>query len=580
MSMPSFALRTREILNGGVSRSILLSGNITDLFPVDSPTDRKRTYHQIIPYHMKMYGGLENFILVVWEQNGPIRIVTPGARALITDAWRTATGPNKIDALMSGENPTVTLEVLRQLCVLSRSKRPDGSPYLSKQLLIVIDGADLILPRSPIAHLSDGALRRIMIMRDWIADPDFQSAYDFLILVGESRSSMSEEITKNPYLVEVGIGLPTTSERKEFLEWCNATAEKKVKFEGGIASFAKVSAGLSLQTLHQLIKRATAAKSKLGPDDVIAAVEEQAKMQLGEGILEFKRPSHRLADVCGNSRIKQFIADVLIPRIKKGGKGAPSGICVVGPIGAGKTYTFEAMASEIGIAVVILKSIRSMWFGDTDVIFERLERFLRAFDQVLVFVDEIDTQFGGIGPQVHETERRLTGRFNNLISSVANRGKIIVLGLTARVHLLPPDLLRAGRLGDFIIPVLDPSSEDRKEFVAWMLKPSGITAPSAGFMDQIGNIIAGAYAGLFEAYRQELKAQREFKGEDLTEEEVIKALREILPLSTIGPTRERQRLEAIRHTTRMSLLDPKDLEVRKDAVVLIRKLELEGITGY
>ncbi len=57
----------------------------------------------------------------------------------------------------------------------------------------------------------------------------------------------------------------------------------------------------------------------------------------------------------------------------------------------------------------MLKNIRSQWFGQTDVIFERLRRVLEALEKVVIFVDEADTQFGGVGEGAHETERRLTG---------------------------------------------------------------------------------------------------------------------------------------------------------------------------
>ena len=39
-----------------------------------------------------------------------------------------------------------------------------------------------------------------------------------------------------------------------------------------------------------------------------------------------------------------------------------------GPIGAGKTFIFEAVAAELDMPVLVLKNIRSQWFGQTDVI--------------------------------------------------------------------------------------------------------------------------------------------------------------------------------------------------------------------
>ena len=41
--------------------------------------------------------------------------------------------------------------------------------------------------------------------------------------------------------------------------------------------------------------------------------------------------------------------------------------------------------------------------------------------------------------------------------------------MTARIHLLSPDIRRPGRVGDLIIPVLDPEDDDRREFLKWVI---------------------------------------------------------------------------------------------------------------
>jgi hypothetical protein len=98
---------------------------------------------------------------------------------------------------------------------------------------------------------------------------------------------------------------------------------------------------------------------------------------------------------------------------------------------AGKSFIFEAVAAELGIPVLVLKNLRSKWFGETDVIFERLRRCLEALSKVLLFVDEADTQFGGVGQDTHETERRLTGKIQAMMGDSSLRGKVIWLQVYA-----------------------------------------------------------------------------------------------------------------------------------------------------
>ena len=125
---------------------------------------------------------------------------------------------------------------------------------------------------------------------------------------------------------------------------------------------------------------------------------------------------------------------------------------------------------RLGIVVLVLKNIRSKWFGGTDILFERLRRIIYALDKSMIFVDEADTQFGGVGEDAHATERRLTGKVQAMMSDPALRGKASWLLITARIHLLSADIRRPGRAGSLIIPLLDPEGphaarNDRVEIV-------------------------------------------------------------------------------------------------------------------
>src|SRR5690606_29874921 len=97
---------------------------------------------------------------------------------------------------------------------------------------------------------------------------------------------------------------------------------------------------------------------------------------------------------------------------------------------------------------------------------------LSALGRVVILVDEADTQFGGVGEGVHETERRLTGKIQAMMADPALRGRVMWLLLTARIDKLSPDIRRPGRAGDLILPVLDPEGMDRGEFIRWALTGS------------------------------------------------------------------------------------------------------------
>jgi SpoVK/Ycf46/Vps4 family AAA+-type ATPase len=306
---------------------------------------------------------------------------------------------------------------------------------------------------------------------------------------------------------------------------------------------------------------------------VVDKVQQFIQGQLGEDVVEFKKPDHTLDDVVGFTRLKEFLREELMPRFRASGDRALPGAAVAGPIGSGKTFIFEAVAAELGVPVLVLKNIRSQWYGQTDVIFERLRRVLEALEKVVIFVDEADTQFGGVGQEVHSTERRLTGKIQAMMSDPRLRGRVAWLLMTARIHLLSPDIRRPGRVGDLIIPVLDPAGDDRDAFLRWVARAAVAEVDDAA-VGQLDELTKGYSAAAFASLRSQLKAA----GADNIEA-VVDIVRDHIP-PAIGLTRRYQTLQALINCTRRSLLpDPAATEADRELWQKeVRALEAMGIS--
>ncbi|MBT8339229.1 MAG: ATP-binding protein, partial [Desulfatitalea sp.] len=254
------------------------------------------------------------------------------------------------------------------------------------------------------------------------------------------------------------------------------------------------------------------------------------------------------------------------------------GAAVCGPIGGGKTYIFEAVAGELNMTVLVLKNLRSQWFGQTDVVLERLTRVLDTLAKAVIFVDEADTQFGGVGPETHATERRLTGKIQAMMSDSRRRGRIFWLLMTARIHRLSPDIRRPGRVGDLIIPVLDPEGEDRQAFIRWTIQDTLHAAPNDDTMAWLTQRMQDYSAAGFASLRSELKAKAALSQRPLSIDELKAAIEDTIP-PAIGETRRYQILQALRNCTRKSLLPPGEAEParRKDWEAELQVLEAKGI---
>lgn len=600
------------LINSGTSRSIVLHGNIHDLFFVED--DDTEDYIPLVPFLTRSW-DISGFILIVYELNGPLRFLRASDRDKVRtafDQWRGATEPSlqetsrhfafpsrskrsnddtgkrretddKFAEYLNDAigSPTLALELLRQFCLISRSKNHLGEKFLNEKLLIIIEATDMLLPEGEIRSLNLADRHRISIIQDWISDSEFMKSTDTVVFISESKSLVNSRVVRLPQVVDVEIPSPEVEARRHFVSWFNRTQKpvnKELNLWGSQSQLAVLTAGLSIQALRQLLVSACYSGEKLRPETVIEKVSEFIQAQLGEDVVEFKKPSHTLNDIVGNQKLVAFLKDQIIPRITSTGKDSISGLSVCGPIGSGKTFIFEGLAGELDIPVLVLKNIRSMWFGQTDVIFERLRRLLMALVNVLIFVDEADTQFGQVGRDAHATERRLTGKIQAMMSDPQLRGNITWLLMTARIYNLSPDLRREGRVGDIVIPVLDPTGEDRETFLRWTLKNVHKGEIPHETFDHMLVLTEGYSAASFASLRADLEAAKA-RESALSVDEIVDVISDrILP--NIGPIRRYQILQAFLNCTRKSLLPMEySPEIRESWLQQIAQLEAMGVRG-
>ena len=599
-----FLKEAGRVINSGQARSLAFTGNIHDLFcAVDS---NREDYVPLVHYLASVW-NLPGIIVIVYELNGPIRFLDDAGAQKMRDAWLrwrsgcdgnelavkrlTAKGKAAADLdhivgtydeslRKAVNNPTLALELLRQMCLCSRSEI-DRQPLLSDRLILIVESADMVIPEAPIVSLSDKDRQRVHICHDWFSDPGFVNGEDTVVLIAESRSRLHHRVSALPHLLEVEVPSPAPSTRKHFISWFNRTqlGDRKIKLWGTQGRLAAFTAGLSLHALMQLLKGAAHENKTLTQETVIAKVESYIQSQLGEGVVEFKKPQHSLKDIVGFGRLKTFLRAEVIPRFSAGGEEALAGAAVAGPIGGGKTFLFEAVAAELNMVVLVIKNIRSQWFGQTDVLFERLRRVLHALSKVLIFIDEADTQLGGVGADAHPTERRLTGRIQAMMSDSQLRGRVVWLLVTARIHLLSPDLRRPGRAGDLIIPVLDPEGKDVDEFLNWVVQPVLGKKPSAEQLRSLKNATASCSAAGYASLRSELKAKSASSGGRLSFETILEIIRDHLP-PAITATRRYQTLQALVNCTRRRLLPEEvksDPKIRERWETELLRLESQGI---
>lgn len=607
-----FRTQVNRVLNSGQSNSVVLSGNVHDLFFIPGKNEGDPgEYISLTEYLTNKWGNRLDVIPIVYEPNRQIRFQNDGDKKRMRDAWsaaRMGVDPNVLAVMQltatdserkkldepgasfdlamktSLERPAYALQLLRSFCQtpVSYTDPDDKKTVKTSRLIIIIEWADMLLPEAEISRLSEIDRLRLSICQDWFSDPSFTHGRNSVVLLTESIGLMNSRVTTLPQVMKVEVPAPDAVTRRHFIEWFEAAKVSGILPVWSTKdALADATAALNLQTLSQLLKGALHDKTPITPKDVVARIDIYIKSQLGEGTVEFKQPIHSIADVVGCRKQKALWEEELHARLISTGKDAITGIGVAGPIGGGKSFFFEAVAAALGMPVLVLKNIRSQWFGQTDVILEKLFRILISLPKVMILVDEADTVFGGVGPNVHDTERRLTGTIQGWMADPRLRGKVVWLLMSARIHLLSPDMRRPGRLG-IIIPMPDPVGEDYDDFVELTLRPVKHLIPNREGEEwkKVQNALTGYSAGAFQLVGSELQALM-IRKKDATLDDALNLIHDQLP-ADIETTRRYQLLQAYMNTTRRSLLpDPENADRDREAWAQeLRELEAQGVTGY
>ncbi len=445
----------------------------------------------------------------------------------------------------------LTLRFLEELCKLCRMRREEA---VGKGLSIIIKHAEMLLPAAPTAQMSDVDRQKLTLLREWFNDPEFLSSMEQVILIAPTVSSVHETVRQLPHLTLVNIPLPEEKDRKDFIHWMHKQTGREIKLRRSQKELANLTAGMTYLTLQNLFLQAKHKDGELDENDILQSLNKLLMSELGDKI-EVVRPGHTMNDVIGASAMKEELSRLQKLMASRDPSLSPVGILVAGPNGVGKTFIFEAWAAECDRLVIVLKNLRSMYFGQTDVIFEKLRNVLEALGNVIIFIDEADTMFAKPGRNTHATEARLFGNLIRMMGEPKNRGRIVWLLLTARPDNLAPDLKRSGRAG-LHLPVFDPEGKDREAYLKFILKRAGVKT-SAFTEDELRDLMEATSdlsPAAFNELLSELRAEKYLEG-DLDVQDILQVIGNQMP-GQIAEQRRIQTLQAYMECSRKSLLPP------------------------
>ncbi len=162
----------------------------------------------------------------------------------------------------------------------------------------------------------------------------------------------------------------------------------------------------------------------------------------------------------------EIVATYRLPRKKA--------VLMEGPPGNGKTKVARATSNWLAgmspsgrsrFINVKPGQLNSMWYGQTEERYREIFRVAREAAEsdpgvpVVMFWDEIDAIGATRGEAVQRIDDRMLTCLATELDGLEERGNIVILAATNRLHALDPAIARPGRLGDLVLHFPQPKSK-------------------------------------------------------------------------------------------------------------------------
>lgn len=232
--------------------------------------------------------------------------------------------------------------------------------------------------------------------------------------------------------------------------------------------------GLTWADARRLIRGAIVDDGAITHADVPAVSKAKMALLDMEGVMGFEFDTASLADVAGLNQLKQWLQQRQQAFLEAEAAMRPRGLLLFGVQGSGKSLAARAVAGSWGVPLLRLDmgALYNKYFGETE---RNLREALTLAEQMapcVIWMDEIEKALGG-DDQDGGISQRLLG---TLLTWMADhKSRVFVVATANNIHLLPPELMRKGRMDEVFFVDL-PTPEIRRAILALHLGKRGFDA--------------------------------------------------------------------------------------------------------
>ncbi|MBI4938019.1 MAG: AAA family ATPase [Nitrosomonadales bacterium] len=381
---------------------------------------------------------------------------------------------------------------------------------------------------------SPGAALLIRQLRDLV--PEMKGSRRTLLWLSPLLQ-IPPELQKDVTVVD--LPLPAESEYRQVVEQAMAQARANPAAivemdEDAIDAIVKACQGLTRSEAENALYKAVVSRHGLAAQDVQSILDEKEQIIRKSGILEYTAAVENFSGIGGLGQLKRWLRqrnEGFSQKARDFGLPNPRGVMLVGVPGCGKSLCAKAVASEWQKPLLKfdLGRVFAGLVGESE---ERMRRALSVAENVapcVLWIDEMEKGLAGIGGAGDSGVA--TRVFGTLLTWMEEKTHPVFVVATANnIDLLPPELLRKGRLDEIFFVDL-PDAPARAEILRIHLERRqratndydipAVVATTDGFSGaELEEVVVDA---LYEAYSSPEKR--------LKTEHLLGSAHEIIPLS-------------------------------------------------
>jgi len=223
--------------------------------------------------------------------------------------------------------------------------------------------------------------------------------------------------------------------------------------------------GLSEFDIENIISSAVARDGDLSIASLDLIFEQKKQMIMKSGILDMVDVKETISDIGGLDNLKKWLEmkSKVYKNINKAvefGVDMPKGVLIAGIPGCGKSLTAKATSTMFSIPLMKMDvgKLLGKYVGESEENMRRAIKLAEEISPCVLWVDELEKAFAGIGGDGNEVTQRLFGTFLTWMQE--KTAPVFVVATANDIEQLPAEFMRKGRF-DEIFYVDLPSEKER-----------------------------------------------------------------------------------------------------------------------